>query len=441
MLEGSPGISLFLFALPLILGNLFQQFYNMVDSITVGKFVGEQALASVGASYAVNNVFIAVAIGGGIGSSVIISQCYGAQQIGKVKTGVATALINFTALGAVLGLFGALFCGQILTALRTPPDVYAGAYTYLMITFWGLPFLFLYNVESSVFNSLGDSVTPLLLLIFSSLLNIVLDLVFVIVLGLGVAGVAYATLIAQGLSAVLSFLLLRRKVDSLVSEGGEPLYSGALSLRMLKVAVPSILQQGIVNVGMLLVQSVVNSFGSQALAGYTAAMRYEAIGIVPMIAVGNAVSTFTAQNMGAGKVGRIKRGYRASLVMDVFFAAVICLILQLFGKGLITLFLDAGAGGAAFETGLSYVHFISFFFVFIGLKMSTDGLLRGAGDVGMFTVANLVNLGIRVWFSFRFAPVIGIQAVWMAVPVGWLANFVLSFLWYRTGRWARKVLV
>ena len=210
---------------------------------------------------------------------------------------------------------------------------------------------------------------------------------------------------------------------------------------MLAVAVPSVIQQAIVNVGMLLVQSVVNSFGEEALAGYTAGMRYEAIGIVPMNAVGNAVSTFTAQNIGAGNLERVKQGYRASYRILFCCAAAICAVYQLFAGPLLSAFLDADAGSASFATGLEYLRFISFFFVLIGLKMATDGLLRGAGDVGVFTIANLVNLGIRVWFAFRFAPLLGIQAVWIAVPVGWAANYLISFCWMLTGRWSRKRVI
>lgn len=441
MLTDSPGLSLLQFAFPIFLGNLFQQFYNMVDTFTVGRFVSEAALASVGASYAITNVFIAVAIGGGIGSSVVISQYFGAGQMGQMKTAVSTALCNFIAAGAVLGLLGVVFCNQILLGLNTPLDVLEDAHTYLSIYFWGLPFLFLYNVESAIFNSLGDSRTPLKLLIFSSLLNIFLDLFFVLAFGMGVAGVAIATLMAQGLSALISFCVLTRKLRGYPHEEAPSLYSGQISLRMLLVAVPSILQQSIVNIGMLLVQSVVNSFGAQALAGYSAAMRYESIGVVPMTAVGNAVSTFTAQNIGAGQLERVKRGYHASYGIILGFALVMILIFESFSAPLLSVFLEASEGSVAFETGLSYLRFISFFYFFIGLKMSTDGLLRGAGDVVAFTLANLVNLGLRVWFAFTFAPIMGIQAVWVAVPVGWSVNYLISFCWYYTGHWKKRRLI
>ena len=443
MLTGSPGRTLILFALPMILGNLFQQFYNIMDSVIVGKFVSEGALASVGASYAVTNVFIAIAIGGGIGSSVVVSQFLGAKQIRNMKTAISTTLINFLGIGIVLGLFGFIMNNQILTWMNTPYDVFDDAATYLRIYFIGLPFLFMYNVQASVFNSLGDSKTPLGLLIFSSLLNIILDLLFVIVYHMGVAGVAVATLIAQGVSAVISFTILMFRLRRYETGEGEKfrLYDSGMVLNMLKVALPSTLQQSIVHIGMLLVQSVVNGFGSSILAGYSAATRIESISIVPMLAIGNAMSTFTAQNMGAGQTDRVKKGYRACYVMVGVVAVVICILMQLFGETFLGAFLDPESGRVAFETGIGYVKFIAFFYVFIGLKSVTDGLLRGAGDVVVFTLANLVNLAIRVSVANFLAPVWGVQAVWFAIPMGWSANYIISFCRYLTGKWKSVILI
>lgn len=440
MIEDAPGRALLHFAIPIIIGNLFQQFYNMVDSIVVGKFVGEEALAAVGASYAVTNVFIAIAIGGGIGSSVVISQYYGARQTGKMKTSISTALINFAAVGILLSVIGTVFCGGILRGLHTPDNVIKDAGVYLSIYFYGLPFMFLYNIMSSIFNSLGDSKTPLKLLIFSSVFNIILDLILVVGFRKGVAGVAVATLIAQGLSAILSFFILIRKVSGYEAMWDEK-YSKSISFKMIRVAVPSIIQQSIVHMGILLVQSVVNGFGSSVLAGYTAGMRFESICIVPMIAAGNAVSTFTAQNMGAEKPERVREGYHAGLKIVVTVSVALIIIFQIAGTGLLTLFLDAETGKVAFETGLAYLHFEAFFYVMIGAKSCTDGVLRGSGDVAVFTFANLVNLGIRVWFAHVFAPVIGVQAVWYAIPMGWTANFVISYTWYRTGKWKKTKVI
>lgn len=338
-----------------------------------------------------------------------------------------------------LAAVGLLFNNRILNLVNVPEDIFSDAALYLAIYFLGLPFLFMYNVQASIFNALGDSKKPLYLLIFSSLLNIVLDMILVIIFKQGVRGVALATLIAQGISAVISFLLLMRKLKGYPAEEPVRLYSGEMAVSMVKIAVPSTLQQSIVHIGILLVQSVINSFGSTAIAGYSAGMRIESLSIVPMLSMGNAMSTFTAQNMGAGKIDRVKEGYRMCYVIVLTAGAVLCVMYQLAGGAFVSLFLDSGSS-EAYSVGLSYVKFLSFFYSFIGLKASTDGLLRGAGDVTAFTVANLVNLAIRVSVTNLFAPIYGIQVAWMAVPLGWAANYVISFGWYLTGKW-KKVRV
>ena len=465
MLTDSPGKSLFFFALPMILGNLFQQFYSAVDSIIVGQYVGEDALAAVGASYSLTTVFIMIAIGGGIGASVIISQYLGAGLFRKMKTSVYTALISFLAVSLILGSAGLLLSRNILTALNTPENILSDALLYLDIYFVGLPFLFMYNILSSVFNALGNSKTPLYLLIFSSLFNIVMDLAFVRGLGLGIGGAAAATVLAQGISAVVSFCLLLRALKEYRIESGETgkdteeknkeawweqkeeerrgrnLFDVQMLGNMIKVAIPSMLQQSIVSIGMLLVQSVVNGYGSSVLAGYTAGTRIESICIVPMIASGNAVSTFTAQNLGAGHPERVKKGYLAAVRMAAVFAVMICLILTFFHGNIINAFLEEGREPIAFETGNAYLTFIAFFFICIGFKAITDGVLRGAGDVVVFTLANLINLGIRVTVAFALSPVWGVQAVWFAIPMGWTTNFVISFVRYLSGKWSRKKLI
>lgn len=442
MLTGNPGRALFLFALPMILGNLFQQFYNMADSMIVGQYVGEDALAAVGASYSLTTVFIMVAIGGGIGASVITSQYLGAQSHGKMKTSIYTALINFLIISVLLAAGGFLLNRNILTALKTPDNIIEDAVLYLKIYFCGLPFLFMYNILSAMFNALGKSQIPLGLLIFSSVLNVALDLYAVRVLGWGVAGVAIATVIAQGISALISFgILLWSLKRYKVEEEQVKLYDVEMLVRGTKIAIPSIIQQSIVSIGMLLVQSVVNSFGSSVLAGYSAGMRIESICIVPMIATGNAVSTFTAQNLGAGQPERVKKGYHAGLAMIAVFAVMICVILQAFHESIIDAFLKGDGGIDAYKTGNAYLTFIGWFFALIGVKACTDGVLRGAGDVNVYMAANLVNLAFRVSFANLCAPIFGVQAVWWAVPIGWGVNFLLSFIWYRTGRWSRKRVI
>ena len=288
-----------------------------------------------------------------------------------------------------------------------------------------------------MFNALGRSQIPLYLLIFSSLFNIVLDVFFVKELAMGVSGVAWATLIAQGISAVLSFMILLRELRGYRVAEKLPLFDKVEFSLMARVALPSILQQSTISIGMMLVQSVVNSFGAQVLAGFSATMRVESICIVPMSAMGNVMSSYTAQNIGAGKMDRVRQGYRTGYGIVAAFAVILCLVVELTCDPLVLLFLGEDASAAAYQTGVGYLRFIGWFFAFIGIKMITDGLLRGAGDMPMFTMANMVNLGIRVFASMLFAPRFGVEVVWIVVPIGWIANYLISFAEYRTGKWER----
>lgn len=321
-----------------------------------------------------------------------------------------------------------------MQVLNTPGDVLDMAAEYLGIYFCGLPFLFMYNVVSSMFNALGKSRIPLCFLIFSSLFNIGLDFILVKDFRMGVSGVAWATLIAQGISAALSFLVflyVLKKLDC----GKTALFDRKELSDMTKIALPSILQQSIISIGMMLVQSVVNGFGPQALAGFSAGIRVESLCIVPMSAIGNSLSSYTAQNMGARKNHRILAGYHAANRMVLVCGAVICLVLELFHNGIITFFLGEDGTPVALATGNDYLTFMGWFFCLIGFKMAVDGLLRGAGDMKMFTIANLANLLFRVTASMALAPIFGIQMVWITVPVGWLINWAISYARYRTREW------
>lgn len=443
LIHGAPGRSMFLFALPMIAGNLFQQFYNMADSIIVGRFVGEDALAAVGASYSFTTVFIMVAIGGGMGASVLVSQYLGAKKYREMKTAVYTFLLAVTACGILLAIFG-FFCNPaILKALRTPENIFDDAVLYLQIYFIGLPFMFLYNILASNFNALGKSDIPLYLLLFSSVLNVGLDLLMVLVFSLGVAGVAIATTIAQGVSSLISLGILLRMLRKYDTSGAEQvkLFDVQMFVSGLKIAIPSIIQQSIVSIGMLLTQSAVNAFGSSAVAGYSAGSRLESICIVPMIATGNALSTFAAQNLGAGQLERVKEGYRAAYKIIIGFAILLALISQLCYRPVISLFVSETEAATAFSVGAACFRFLGFFFCLIGFKSITDGILRAAGDVNVYMLSNLVNLTIRVLVARLLSPIFGIEFIWYAVPLGWGANYLISYAWYRTGHWKRKNLI
>lgn len=428
--EENPLKAILFFSLPMMAGNLFQQFYTMADSIIVGRFIGENALASVGASYALTAVFISIAIGGGAGASVITSKAFGAKDYEKVKESISTSLIAFLVISFILAVFGYVFSDRIMLVLNTPQDILADAVLYLRIYFLGLPFLFLYNILSSIFNSLGKSRIPLFLLIFSSLLNIALDIVAVAYLNMGVAGAAWATLLSQALSALLSFFVLLR-ITSSYGSGGYPLFTISVFSAMSKIALPSLLQQMTINLGMMLVQSVVNLFGSEVLAGYSASIRVDNIVTVPLSAVGNAMSPYTAQNIGARKKERVSTGYRISFVIILVLWCISCLILQLFPKEIIGLFLGEKGTDAAYSTGVGYLTFLGWFYFILGFAFITGGVLRGAGKMGMFLLASLLNLSFRVIGSMIFAPKYGVAIVWYVVPVGWILYFTTCFLSYR----------
>ena len=418
LIRQNPLRAILILAFPMIVGNLFQQFYTMADSVIVGRFVSEDALAAVGASYALTNVFISIATGGGIGASVITGRAFGRRDYDRMKRSISTALLSFLALSLLLETFGLLFSTTIMEWLKTPDNIMEESSTYLGIYFMGLPFLFMYNVLASMFNALGRSRIPLYLLIFSSVLNIGLDVFLVRQLHMGVGGVAWATLIAQGVSALTSFTIFCRELKGYPSEIKLPCFDGAELMNMTRIALPSILQQSTVSIGLMLVQSAVNSFGSEMLAGYSAATRVESLCIVPMAAMGNAMSAYAAQNVGAGRFDRVKQGYHTCYGIVFAFAAVICLITVPFAGPIISLFLNDEGTALALQTGMARVHFMGWFYMMIGQKMITDGLLRGCGDMVMFTVANLANLGFRVAFTMILTPIFGI-----------------SYAEYRTGKW------
>ena len=426
LITDEPLKALTIFALPMILGSFFQQVYNMADSIIVGQFVGSSALAAVGACAALTNVFICVALGAGVGAGVLVSRYFGAGDYGKMKTIVSTSLVSFLILSLLLGGFGFCFSHSMMNLLQTPTDILEEAVQYLRIYFAGFPFLFMYNIFSTMFNSIGESKIPLGLLIFSSILNILMDLWMVAGLGLGVFGAALATLIAQGISAVFSFLIFFCRMRQYKSQF--QWFDGQELHLMLKIAVPSILQQSTVSIGMMIVQAVVNPFGTQALAGYAATMRVENVFSLIFVSIGNAVSPYVSQNLGAKKINRIKKGYHAALVLDLCFAILAFVVIETMYTQISSLFLGKDGTDLAYQVSGDYMRWLGCFFIFMGIKMATDGVLRGLGIMRPFLIANIVNLAIRLFVAMIFAPCFGIAFVWLAVPAGWFANFLISYM-------------
>lgn len=444
--EGKPLKLLFFFALPMVIGNFFQQLYNMVDSMVVGKFVGEDALAAVGSSFPV--VFLAVAIAAGLsmGCTVVISQLFGAGQIREMKTTISTALIALGVIGLAIMAAGELAAGPLLKLLGTDADIMADSLTYLRIYFGGAVFLFLYNTLNGIYNALGDSNTPLKFLMVSALTNIGLDLLFVIRFHMGVAGVAWATLIAQGLCAVVSFFVLIKRMKDMESEPAAAdkkfaFFEANAARRIARVGVPSMLQQSIVSLSMMFMQGLVNSYGKVFVAGYTAATKIDTLAMMPNMNFSNAMSSYTAQNIGAGKDKRVVQGYKACLLMVLIFSLIITGIIYLFGPQLLSLFLNSGSEGSAMGYGLRYMKTVSVFYVLMGLMFVGNGLLRGAGDMGAFMLSSMSNLFSRVAIAYLLAHFIGSSAIWWSIPIGWGIGAIFSFIRVQIGKWKLKKLV
>lgn len=446
--EGNPLKLLFFFSLPMVVGNLFQQLYNMVDSMVVGQFVGEDALAAVGSSFPVVFLSIAVAAGLSMGCTVVISQLFGSGQIREMKVTVSTALVTLGVVGLAIMALGEVAALPLLKLLGTDPDIIGDALIYLRIYFGGAIFLFVYNSLNGIYNALGDSKTPLKFLIVSALTNIALDLLFVIRFHMGVAGVAWATLIAQGLCAFISFYVLVNRLRKIPNESANTekfqYFELRAARRIARVGVPSMLQQSVVSLSMMFMQGLVNSYGKVFVAGYTAATKIDTLAMMPIMNFSNAMSSYAAQNIGAGKDKRVEQGYKACLLMVAIFSAAITLIIYLLGPQLLGLFLNSSSGtgeGTAMFFGLKYMKTVSVFYILMGLLFVGNGLLRGAGDMGAFMLSSMSNLFSRVIIAYLLAHFIGASAIWCSIPIGWGIGSLFSYLRIRSGKWKQKSLV
>lgn len=436
---GEPQKVLWRFCLPLFGSIIFQQLYNIADSFVVGKFVGEKALAAVGNSYEITLIFIAFAFGCNIGCSVIVSQLFGTKAYGEMKTAIYTSLIATGVLCAVLMLAGVLGCDWLLGLIRTPREVFDDSKLYLDIYVWGLPFLFLYNVATGIFSALGDSKTPFYFLAASSLANIAVDILFVKGFGMEVGGVAWATFLCQGVSCVLAVATVLRRLAGIPSEGKAALFSWRLLGRISAIAVPSILQQSFISIGNIIIQGVINGFGPSVMAGYSAAVKLNNLVITSLTTLGNGVSNFTAQNMGARKPERVRQGFRAGLKLVWLLCVPMVLLYWLGGRYLVYLFMEDIAG-EAIDAGVMFLRIVSPFYFVISVKLAADGVLRGAGLMGRFMAATFTDLILRVILALALSGPFESIGVWCAWPIGWMVGMALSVVFYRTGPWRQKGL-
>ncbi len=434
---GNPGAVLRRFCLPLFGSVIFQQLYNIADSLVAGKFIGESALAAVGNSYEITLLFIAFAFGCNIGCSVVVSQLFGGRAYGEMKTAVTTTLIAAGALCLALMAGGLLGSRALLELIRTPEEVMDASRLYLDIYLWGLPFLFFYNIATGIFSALGDSRTPFLFLALSSTANIGVDILFVTAFDMGEAGVARATFLCQGVSCLLALAVVFRRLARIPAEGRRPLFSASALGRVAAIAVPSILQQSFISVGNIVIQGAINGFGTGVMAGYSAAVKLNNLVVTSFTTLGNGVSNFTAQNLGAGKTERIDQGFRAGLGLVWAVCLPVAAAYLLAGRQLLCLFIDAPTQ-TALDTGVTFLRLLSPFYFVVSAKLTADGVLRGTGSMGRFMAATFTDLILRVTLALVLSRTgLGATGIWLAWPISWTAATVLSLLFYHTGPWRR----
>lgn len=427
---GKPETVLWRFCIPLFGSIIFQQLYNIADSLVAGKFIGENALAAVGNSYEITLIFIAFAFGCNMGCSVIVSQLFGAKDYSRLKTAVTTACIFSGAMCIVLMIAGILGCTPLLRLIRTPEEVFSDSKLYLDIYIWGLPFVFFYNIATGIFSALGDSKTPFYFLAVSSTSNIAIDILFVKAFQMGVAGVAWATFLCQGVSCILAVCTVWIRLNKIQCRNKAALFDLSLLKKILVIAIPSILQQSFISVGNILIQSVINGFGAPVMAGYSAAVKLNNLIITSFTTIGNGISNYSAQNLGAGKYDRLRSGFFAGIKMVWCLCVPFCILYIFFGKYLLLLFMEKDSA-AALMTGRQFLWILSPFYFVVSTKLVADGILRGISAMYQFMTATFTDLILRVVLAFILSDVTkSAIGIWCAWPIGWTLATALSVFFY-----------
>lgn len=418
------------FCIPLFGSVIFQQLYNIADSFVAGKFINENALAAVGNSYEITLIFLAFAFGCNIGCSVIVSKLFGQKAYARLKTAVKTSMIASAVICLILMLTGLFLGGYLLELINTPSDVFDDSRLYLNIYSLGLPFVFFYNISTGIFSALGDSKTPFWFLAASSTSNIAVDILFVKTFGMGVAGVAWATFICQGVSCILSVIFVFLRLNRIKCEEKSAVFSWTLFRDIAFIAVPSILQQSFISFGNIIIQGIINGFGPGVMAGYSASIKLNNLVITSFTTLGNGVSNFTAQNMGAGKNDRVRAGFKAGIKL-VWMVCIPILILYMSATGtLIRIFMDTPSKDAL-NSGTLLLRIVSPFYLVISVKLIADGILRGAGKMKQFMIATFTDLILRVILAAILSIPLGSTGIWCAWPIGWTVGTALSVFLYR----------
>lgn len=437
MTEGVIWKEILLFSIPLLLGNLFQQLYNAVDSVVVGNYIGAQALAAVGSSAPVINLLVSFFMGLAVGAGVIISRYFGARNTEELHSAVHTSLALTFAAGIVMTLVGVLISPYVLKWVGTPNDVMDSSVLYLRIYFLGILSVMVYNMGSGILRAVGDSRNPLYFLIVSSVTNIILDLLFVIVFDMGIAGVGWATLIAQTISAILTMILLMRTKEEYQVKLKHIRFHKHMLYEIVRLGLPSGLQNAIVSFSNVIVQSNINAFGSLAMAGCGSYTKIDGFAILPVMSYSMALTTFTGQNMGAKKYDRVKQGAKTGILMSVVTIVCISALLLILGPNVLAIF---SSDPTVINYGLYMMHVLAPGYIFLAISHAFNGIIRGAG---ITTVPMIVMVtcwcGLRMAWILTSVPLFhDIGVVFMGWPLTWIASALWLFLYYRKGSWMTR---
>lgn len=427
------------FCLPLFGSVLFQQMYNIADSFVAGKFINNEALASVGNSYEITLIFLAFAFGCNIGCSVVVSRLFGAKKNAEMKTAVTTTLISCGILCGILMLGGMVFGGDLLRLINTPGGkVFEDSKLYLDIYILGLPFVFYYNVATGVFSAMGDSKTPFWFLACSSVSNIAVDILFVAGFSMGISGVAWATFLCQGISCALAVGVVLRRLKKIETEKKAAVFSGKILKDISVVAVPSILQQSFISVGNIMIQGLINGFGTAAMAGYSAAVKLNNMVTASLVTIGNGMSNYTAQNLGAGKADRIRPGFKAGLKFVFTLCLPLILLYCIAGRQLVYIFLESPTGDAV-EIGTMFLRIVSPFYFLVATKIITDGTLRGGGRMKQFMVSTFADLALRVAVAAVLCrTALQTTGIWLSWPIGWAIATGMALAFFFRTDWTKS---
>lgn len=425
--------------MPMLIGNVFQQLYNVIDSAVVGKFIGKEALAAVGASFPIIFTLMSMLIGVAIGSTIIIAQYFGAKDLQNVRKTITTLYIFLFFASVFITIIGILFSRQIFLLIRVPEEVIPMAVRYFNVYMLGSVFYFGFNGISAVLRGLGDSRTPLVFMIITTVLNIVLALLFVISFGWGVTGAALATVIAQFITLVMAIVYLNSRHELVRLRLKEMSFDYGIFRRGLRIGFPIGFQQAFVALSMMAMYWLVNRFGTNAAAAYSVAFRIDSFASMPAMNFANAFSTFVGQNLGAGKPERIRRGFTATLLMTSAFSALVTIVAMLWGEPVMRLFTN---DADVIAIGKSYLLIVTGFYIVFSAMFVVGGVMRGAGDTFVPMIITFFALWVvRIPVCYYLSEHIGFTGIWWGIPIAWAIGLILHYAYYATGRWKRKSLV